>query len=201
VQSANVGVGNNSDFPVFIELWQKAYQNRSSIRIPIKQDGSFSAVLFDGDYKLIVPNNQGPFLWKRTALNTPDSLSVSLKGSQTLDIEVMPYYLVGEPQFSVNGRRVTGKVKIDKIITDAINGKTVERVSLYVNKSQFVDAGNSINKADLAGSAIPDLNNVTIVTPDISAMVPAQNYVFARIGVKITGVEDMIYSPVQRVSL
>jgi hypothetical protein len=201
VQSANVGVGNNSDFPVFIELWQKAYQNRSSIRIPIKQDGSFSAVLFDGDYKLIVPNNQGPFLWNKTAQNTPDSLSVKIRGSQALDIEVLPYYMIRNPQFSVNGRKVTATVKVDKIITDAINGKSVERVSLYVNKTQFVDAGNSINKADLAGSAITDLNNVTVVTPDIGAIVPAQNYVFARIGLKISGVEDMIYSPVQRVTL
>jgi hypothetical protein len=148
-----------------------------------------------------VPNNQEPFRWAKTPLNTPDSLSVTLKGSQTLDIEVRPYYMVRDPQFSVNGRKVTARVKVDKIITDAINGRSVERVSLYVNKSQFVDAGNSINKADLAGSAIADLNNVTVVTSDIGAMMPAQNYVFACIGVKVTGVEDMIYSPVQRVTL
>lgn len=200
VQSANVAAGNVSDFPVFIELWQKAYNNRSSIRIPIKQDGLFSALLFDGEYKLIVPNGQGPFLWKRTANNNPDSLNVIIKGSQNLDIEVTPYYMVRNPQFSVSGRKVSGSVKLEKVITDAVNGKTVERVSLYVNKSQFVDAGNSINKADLAGSAINDLNNVAL-TSDVGALVPSQNYVYVRIGLKITGVEDMIYTPVQKVTL
>jgi hypothetical protein len=32
-------------------------------------------------------------------------------------------------------------------------------------------------------------------------MKPTQNYVFARIGVKIAGVEDLIFSPVQKVQL
>ena len=201
IQSANVAVGNNSDFPVFLELWQKAYNNRSSIRVPIKQDGSFSSLLFDGDYKLIVPNGQGPFLWKRTATNAPDSVDVAIRGSKTMDIEVIPYYMVRTPQFTVSGRKVSGSVKLEKVITDAVNGKTVERVSLYVNKSQFVDAGNSINKADLAGSAITDLNSVSLTTDVIPALVPSQSYVFVRVGLKITGVEDMIYTPVQKVNL
>jgi len=201
IQSANVAVGNNSDFPVFLELWQKAYNNRSSIRVPIKQDGSFSSLLFDGDYKLIVPNGQGPFLWKRTATNTPDSVDVAIRGSQTMDIEVMPYYMVRTPQFTGSGRKVVGSVRLEKLITDAVNGRTVERVSLYVNRSQFVDAGNSINKADLAGSAITDLNSVSLTTADIPPLSPAQGYVFVRIGLKITDVEDMIYTPVQQVNL
>lgn len=201
IQSANAGVGNNSDFPVFLELWQKAYNNRSSIRVPIKQDGSFSSLLFDGDYKLIVPNGQGPFLWKRTAANTPDSVDVAIRGSKTMDIEVLPYYMVRSPQFTVAGRKVSGTVKLEKVITDAVNGKTIERVSLYVNKTQFVDSGNSINNTNLAGSAITDLNNVSITTADIGTITPSQGYVFVRIGVKITGVEDMIYTPIQKVNL
>lgn len=201
MQSANVAVTNNSDFPVFLELWQQAYNNRSSIRIPVKQDGSFSALLFDGEYKLIVPNGQGPFLWKRTEKNTPDSLSISMQGSKMMDIEVTPYYMVRNPQFSVSGRKVSGSVKLEQIITDATNAKTVERVSLYVNKSQFVDAGNSLNKADLAGTAIKDLSNVSLTTDDVGTIIPSQNYVFVRIGLKITGVEDMIYTPVQKVTL
>ena len=199
VQSANTG--SNSDFPVFFELWQRAYNNRSSIRIPIKQDGSFTALLFDGEYKLTVPNGQGPFLWKKTAAGAPDSLAVSLQGSQKLDLEVTPYYMVRSPQFTVAGRKVSGSMKLEKVITDAVNGKTVERVSLYVNKTQFVDAGNAITTANLAGSAITDLNSVSLTTADVGTITPSQGYVFVRIGLKITGVEDMIYTPVQKVNL
>lgn len=198
-QSANTG--STSDFPVFLELWQRAYANRSSIRIPLKQDGTFSSLLFDGDYKLTVPIGQGPFLWNQTVPNRPDSLDVAIRGSKTMDIEVTPYYMIRTPQFTVSGRKVSGSVKLEKVITDAANGKTVERVSLYINKTQFVDAGNSINKADLAGTAITDLNSVSLTTADVGAIVPTQNYVFVRIGLKITGVEDMIYTPVQKVTL
>ena len=199
VQSANTG--STSDFPVFIELWQQAYNNRSSIRVPIAQDGSFTALLFDGDYKLIVPNGQGPFLWKRTPANNPDSLSVALRGSQQMDIEVVPYYMVRSPQFAISSQKVTGTVKLEKIITDAVNGKNVERVSLYVNKSQFVDSGNSISATDLAGSAVKDLNAVTITSGTLPTTVPSQSYVYVRMGLKISGVEDMIYTPVQKLAI
>lgn len=92
-------------------------------------------------------------------------------------------------------------MKLEKVITDAVNGKTVERVSLYVNRTQFVDAGNAITTANLAGTAITDLNNVTLTTADVGPIAPSQGYVFVRIGLKITGVEDMIYTPVQKVNL
>lgn len=198
VQGAN---GNSTtDFPVFFELWDKRFQNRSAIRVPIKPDGTYSALLFDGEYKLTVPNNQGPFLWKKTAANNPDTITVNLKGSQQLDIEVMPYYMLRNAKFSGSGRTVTGTMKIDKIITDAANAKNIERVSLYINKTQFVDAGQNIKTADKAASAIPDLNNVSL-SAEVGNIVPAQNYVFARIGLKIAGVEDMIYTPAQKITL
>ena len=202
VQTANItDVRNVTDFPVFLELWQAAYGNRSSIRIPVKQDGSFSSLLFDGSYKLIVPNGRGPFLWKRTADNTPDSLAINIQGSQMMDIEVIPYYMLRTPQISAAGRKITGTVKLEKVITDAINGKTVERVSLYVNTTQFVDAGNSINNATVAGADIKDLNSVSVTTAEIPPLVPSQSYVYARIGLKIMGVSDMIYTPVQKLNL
>jgi hypothetical protein len=34
----------------------------------------------------------------------------------------------------------------------------------------------------------------------IPTIVPTQNYVFARVGIKIAGVEDRIFSPVQKLT-
>jgi len=54
-----------------------------------------------------------------------------------------------------------------------------------------------LSSVDLAGSAIKDLNAVSL-----SANMPAitgQTYAYARIGVKIAGIEDLIFSPVQKV--
>src|SRR5687768_16525754 len=49
------------------ELYQYGFGKVGPIGAAFTQEGTYSAVLFDGEYKLIVPNGQGPFLWKKTA--------------------------------------------------------------------------------------------------------------------------------------
>ena len=136
-------------------------------------------------------------MWKQTAGGAPDSLAITLKGNQTLDLEVTPFYMIRNPQISKTGGNVSAICKVEKIVTDA-NAKDIERVSLYINKTQFVSGGDNIAVTDVAGADIPDPNNVNL-TVAVPTIVPTQNYVFARIGVKIAGVEDMIFSPVQKI--
>ena len=187
-------------YQVPYQLYQYGFGLVGPIGSSFAQDGTFSALLFDGDYKLIVPNGQGPFRWKYTASGNPDSVAITLKGSKTIDLDVTPYYMIRTPQIAVSGGKATGTFKVEKIITDA-NAKDIERVSIYVNKTQFVSGNGDQNiaKTDLAGSAITDPNNISLSVA-IPAIVPTQNYVFARIGIKISGVEDMILSPVQKLT-
>lgn len=166
-----------------------------------KQDGSYSVLLFDGEYKLIIPNGQGPFLWKKTPAGDPDTVVVNLRGSQQLDLEVTPYYMIREPQFGAAGDKVNGTFSIEKVITGA-DAKDVEKVSLYINKTAFVSgAGNyNVASASMAGADITDPANVAL-SVTVPALSPAQSYVYARIGLKIAGVEDMIFSPIVKLDL
>lgn len=184
---------------VNIQLWQPGFGKLDKIDGVIGQDGSFSNLLFDGNYKLVFAPNQGPFMTKIISAAAKDTIFVSLKGSQTLNIEVLPYYMVRNAAFTYNSGAVTASCKLDKIITDA-NAKLVERVTLYINKTDFVSGANNIAKTDLSGSAITDLNNVSL-SVTVPARVPAQNYVFARIGVKIEGVEKLIFSPITKITV
>jgi hypothetical protein len=184
---------------VNFQLWEPGWQLKSPINVLVDQDGSFSALLFNAPYKLIIQSAQGPFRSVRNTSTQSDTLVVDLKGSQTLDIEVMPYYMIRNPQLTASGRNIAAVFKLDKIITDA-NAKNVERVSLYVNTTSFVDQGNNIATMDLAGDAIADMNRVSLNVA-VPAITPAQNYVFARLGLKISGVEDMLYSQVQKIQL
>ncbi len=187
-------------FQVPYELYQFGFGKVGGIGSSFAQDGSYSALLFDGEYKLIVPNGQGPFMWKQTASGNPDSVAISLRGSQTTDIEVTPFYMIRTPQFTPVGTdSITASFKSEKIITDA-NGKDIERVSLYINKTQFVSGNGDqrIANSDKSGADITDPNNI-IMGIKVPGIVPIQNYVFARVGIKIAGVEDMIFSPVQRI--
>jgi Protein of unknown function (DUF3823) N-terminal domain/Domain of unknown function (DUF3823_C) len=163
------------------------------------EDGTYSAILFDGDYKIIIPNGDGPFLWKKTAAGDPDSLSVTVKGNQTLDLEVTPYYLIKAQQIAAVGTdSISATGMATKIITDSVNAKDIEYVALYVNKTQFVAGSTSIASYTLPASAITNMNSIQLGV-HIPALVPAQSYVFARIGLKIANVEDLIFSPLQKI--
>lgn len=181
------------------QLYQYGFGKVGPIGSSFTQEGTYSAVLFNGTYKLIIPNGQGPFLWKKTAAGNPDTLTISLNGNQELDLEVTPYYLIKDAQISGSGGQVNATFKVSQIITDA-NAKSIENVRLYINKTQFVSAGNNIANTNIDGGAIADPNNVAL-SVTVPAITPAQNYVFARVGLKIKDVEDRIYSPLVKIQL
>lgn len=187
---------NVEEGQVRFQLWESGWGKLTAIDVAVKQDGGFSAVLFDADYKLVFPSGQGPFM-RVSSGSSKDTTNLTLRGNQTMDIEVIPYYMVRDARFNYSSGNITAHCRIDKIITDA-NAKDIERVTLYINKTQFVSGGTQIANADLAISPSTDWANVNMSVA-VPAMVPAQNYVFARIGVKIAGVEDLVFSPVMKV--
>jgi hypothetical protein len=58
---------------------------------------------------------------------------------------------------------------------------------------------DNIAFTELGGGAITDPNNISL-NVNVPAISPTQAYVFARIGLKIAGVEDRIFSPVQKLT-
>jgi len=179
-------------------IYQYGFGKVGPIGQSFAQDGSYSQALFNGDYKIIVPNGQGPFLWKQTAAGNPDTVNVSLSGNKSLDLEVTPYYMIRTPQITGGSGMVTATFTAEKIITDA-NAKAIERVSLYINKDQYVSGGDKIAWKDSTGAAVTDGVSITL-SLTVPPMTPAQSYVYARIGLKIAGLEDLIYSPLQKIS-
>lgn len=184
---------------VSYQLYQFGFGKVGPIEGFFTQEGAYSMKLFDGEYKFIIPNGQGPFVWRKTPAGAPDSVVINVNGNSNLDIEVTPYYMIRTPNFSAAGGKVSAAFRIDKIITDA-SAKDIERVSLYINKTAFVSGATNIAATDLDGADITDPGNVAleVTVPNI---VPAQSYVYARIGLKIAGVEDRIFSPVVKLSL
>ncbi|MCU4164724.1 DUF3823 domain-containing protein [Carboxylicivirga caseinilyticus] len=184
---------------VTFQLWEPGWQLSNSIQVDVNQDGEYSAMLFPSTYKLIIPSHQGPF---RNITNTEtqsDTIIVNLGGNKEMDIEVEPYYMIRNAQFSQSGGTVSASFGLEQIITDE-DAKSIERVNLYINTTQFVDVQSKINSAEVAGGDIADLSSVTM-----SVTVPEtridQSYVYARVGVKMAGVEDMIFTAVQKIDL
>src|SRR5690554_3473757 len=57
-QGEPINVASNE---VNIELWEPGWQLKNRIDVVMDQDGSYSAALFDAEYKLVFRQNQGPF--------------------------------------------------------------------------------------------------------------------------------------------
>lgn len=185
---------------VNFELWQSGFGKMTPINVSVDQNGIFSALLFEGDYKLDFPSGQGPFMSDKIDPKTgADTMAIHIKGNTSQNIEVMPYYMIRNPQFSLSENKVTATCKLEKIITDA-NAKNVDNVTLYINKTYFVDNNNNIATASINGSDITDMNDVSLHA-EIPDMTPVQNYVFVRIGLKIANVEDRIFSPIMKIEL
>ena len=184
---------------VRFELYQYGFGKTGPMSATFAPDGSYEMVLFNGEYKFTIPNGQGPFKWKQTPGGAPDSTTIQVNGNQEFNIEVTPYYMIRNPQLNGSGGNVSGKFKIEKIITDA-SAKDIDNVTLYINKTQFVSGADNIASKSINGVDITDLNNVNLSVA-IPNLTPAPAYVFARIGIKIAGVEDRIFSSVTKITL
>ncbi len=184
---------------VSYDLYQDGFGKTGPLGSTFTSEGAFSQLLFDGAYKMVIPGGQGPFVPLQTDAGTPDTIRISVNGNTTMDIEVTPYWMVRNTQLSAGGGQVTGTFALEKIITNA-NAKDVESVTLYVSKTLFANSQTNVATAVIEGGAITDVNNISL-SATVPELVPAQNYVFASIGVKLAGVDDYIFSPTQKINL
>lgn len=180
------------------ELYQYGFGKVGPIGNTFMQDGSYSMLLFNGQYKLIIPNGQGAFQWKQTPQGRPDTVVIDLNGDQTVDLDVKPYYMIRNPQLTAGNGKVTASFSIEKIITDA-SARNIENVALYINKTSYVSGTDNNGSASVNGADITNPAAVSL-SVDIPNMSPTQNYVFARIGLKVDGLEDRIFSPLVKLS-
>jgi hypothetical protein len=188
---------------VFFELWESGWGKSGAITVPIAQDGSFSALLFNGTYKLVIPKAQGPFMSITNAVTNSDTIPLTITGNKNMNIEVLPYYMISNSGFTLGAdSTVSGSCKLEKIIRDA-NAKDIESVTLFVNRTSFVDDDSQIASVSVSGGSITDMGNIKLTTkiPTVISGIGSgtQKYFFARIGVKISGIEDMLYSPVSQI--
>lgn len=178
---------------VELELWQPnaGYELFTKIPVMVAQDGSYSAVLFDGDYKLVVRSNDGPWL------NNTDSIDVQVRGNTIMDLEVVPYYTIAAEEYTKSGNVIRGYFDVSKIAGD----RAIEDLTFYLGETMILDQDNNAALKKLAGSKV-ELEEPNFVDIDLSvAGLADRDYVFARAGLKIAGVEDRIYTPVVKILL
>lgn len=183
-----VGVRSNG---VQLELWQRGYQLFTKIPVLVNQDGTFSASLFDGNYKLVRLRGNGPWI------DNTDTIDVELRGSAQIDVPIVPYFVFKNDTYS----KGEGKVSATFNLQQVNNTRTLERVNLYIGTTTIVDPNNNVGNAQEVAAKITDLSKPITLTATIPANLAGREYVYARIGVKTSGVGEMLFGVPQKIML
>jgi hypothetical protein len=183
-----LGVRSNG---VQLELWQHNFQLFNKIPVYVAQDGTFSAEVFDGDYKLTLVRGNGPWADK------VDSIDVKVTGATTVDVPVDPYLIIKNESFQNTSTTVTATFTMQQINTT----KGLERVRLFIGQTNLVDNVINLGNVEKLAAGITDINQPITLTITVPAALVSKGYAFARIGVKSTGAAEYIYGQSQKIAL
>lgn len=178
---------------VTFRLFQKGFAKRIPITVNVKPNGSYQALLFNGNYQIVIPRGQGPFIPNIGN----DTLNVVVRGDTKQNVKVIPYFWITNANFSVSGRAVSVNFGLKEIVP----GRAIQSVTLFVNTTRFANISHNIVSKSLSGAQITDMDSIHLTTTAIPQLSPTQNYVFAHLAVKVAGVADRLYSKVVKLQL
>ena len=187
-QDQAIGVRSNG---VQLELWQPGFELFQKIPVYVAQDGSFSAALFDGNYKLVRLRGNGPWV------DNTDTIDVAVSGATVVEVPVQPYYIIRDEQFQKSGDAIAATLNVVEVTP----GTPIERVTFYVGTTTIVDANNFAAVTDIWEPNAEALSAPLNLSINLPAELAGRAYVYARAGVKMAGVQEMVYTPVQKIAL
>ena len=169
-----------------LQAYQSGYQLTSPITIYVDQEGKFNARLFNGRYKIVSKDNNGPWV------NTRDTVEVDLRGSTEIHIPVTPYFLLSDYTCTLNASTLTIGFSVQRIVSDAqINYATV-----CIGTTSIVDEQNNALKMQIPAEQIKiGANTFTVPVTDeqLSAINKAVK-VTTRVSLRTVGADRSIYT-------
>jgi len=186
-QGNPVGVRTNG---LQLELWQSGYDLYTSIPVHIAHDGTFSASVFNGQYKLV---RKAGAPWEA---QQSDTIRVEVRGNTVVEVPVTPYFVISNESFQAGSGSVTGNFTINKVVESA----NIESVKLYLSKSILTDE-NYKEHAEMADLATINVGSQSSITAQIPSSLSGLDYIFVRVGVRSTFSNEFYYTQVQKVNL
>lgn len=171
---------------VQLQLYQDGYQLRDHISVYVGQDGTFEALLFDGEYKLVTRNQNGPWV------NSRDTMTVNVKGFTEIELNVTPFFTISNENISLNGSVLNASFTVNQIVNTAV----IDYVTLLLGKTSFVDDVSNFVRKDFGDQEAGNINLSTDLSGN-NDLITAKT-LFARVGVRTVGADQAIYSKVFR---
>ena len=169
-----------TDGTVQLQLWQSGYGTETPIAVNVAQDGSYSIMLFDGEYRLVAKDGNGP--WE----NRHDEIHFMLKGGAILDYPVIHYYTISDVQFIPNDNKTELTAKFT--VTQVGESQGLASVFLLIGKTRFIDLATTVKQATSSG-----VTGEITLTVDLSDL-SKEKALFARVGARIKNVDEAVYS-------
>ena len=165
-----IGVSNGVNL---LQLYEKGWDNYSPINMNVKQDGSFSSILFEGDYQLVLISGKGPWV------NDTDTIDVQVRGGETkIEVPVQPFYHVASVDYSVADKVLSASFNLDQV-----SAGDLEYVALFVADQILVDEKDFTKKGQKKAADITDISAPMQIDVDMGDI--SSEYIFARVGIKV----------------
>lgn len=172
---------------VSFNLYQEGYGKRGPIPVYLAYDGSFSAMLFDGAYRLEIIDNNGP--WN----NDIQPMDIIVNGDTDIEIDVTPYYFLTDVSIVLNGNEVRSLCNVREVSPE----RKLRQLFLCVGPTRFISdqsysyvARRNLMPVNLGGNSI---------SVDISDIISEYDMLYARLGLQMEGLQECIYSDVIRI--
>ena len=175
-----------------LQLYQDGFDFKNPIAVFVDQDGKFEATLFDGTYKLVTRDNNGPWV------NSRDTTIVEVKGNTSIKFGVTPFFTISNAKVSLSGNKLTGSCDVTKIVNTA----ELSYVRIYVNGTSFVDESTNLFSVNAENETTGNVSfdyNLSELGENQKNQYDKFKGVYARVAVRAKGIDQAIYSEVFKI--
>lgn len=193
-----------------IQFFQEGFGKHEGWGIRVKYDGSYSSLLFDGEYKLM-PKMTVTYPWEwtgwpqhvdDTGKTVLDTIVFVMKGDYVVpDIEITPYYGIGDVETQVGTVSVSASFTLREMFP-GMQDLEVENAYLYLGPTQLVNSNTPIRQE--AGKDKVVIGERMTISMPVSKYTNGyinnrRNFAYGRIAVKTSKSDRMLWSPVVRI--
>lgn len=191
-----------------LQFFQEGFGKHEGWGIRVKYDGTYSSLLFNGEYKLM-PKVTITYPWKWTGWpqhtdeegkTVLDTMVFVMNGDYKVpDVEITPYYEINDFKIEVGVVDMTATFTIKSLFPDE-EDLDVESAYLYIGPTQLVNSSTPVRQA---ADEISSEQPISIPMP-VSKYLDGytnnfRNFAFVRVAVRTSKSDRMLWSEVIRV--